>query len=197
MIILVSNPLIFVPIGLLLVLAIWAVGTYNSIIRHKNHLRDSWSNIDVELKRRYELIPNLVATVKGYTQHESLLLQRLVELRQAAVSNRGTASSQAQDETPMLLALRQVFVHAEGYPELKSDRNFLELQRELALTEDRIAAARRFYNANVRDLISLKEQFPSSLIANRMRLERPTFFELSSEAERVVPRMGLIDGTSP
>jgi LemA protein len=177
--------------GLVLLLLIWGIGHYNRFVRLRNHIRESWSDIDVELKRRYELIPNLVATVKGYANHEREVLERLMELRSRAVASTGEAESQAQDESAMLLGLKSVFALAEGYPDLKADGNFLSLQEELALTEDRIAASRRFYNANVRDMNQLCEMFPSSIIANWGGFERGSYFELASDAERVVPKASV------
>jgi len=177
--------------GVLLLLLIWGIAHYNRFVRLRNHIRESWSDIDVELKRRYELIPNLVATVKGYAKHEREVLERLMELRSRALASTGEAANQAEDESAMLLGLKSVFALAEGYPELKADRNFLSLQEELALTEDRIAASRRFFNANVRDMNQLCEMFPSSIVANLFGFERGSYFELASEAERVVPKISV------
>ncbi|MHC4846589.1 MAG: LemA family protein [Planctomycetota bacterium] len=177
--------------GLVLLLLVWGIAHYNRFVRLRNHIRESWSDIDVELKRRYELIPNLVATVKGYAKHERDVLESLMELRGRALASTGEAESQARDESAMLLGLKSVFALAEGYPDLKADRNFLALQDELALTEDRIAASRRFYNANVRDMNQLCEMFPSSVIANLFGFERASYFELASDAERVVPKISV------
>lgn len=171
--------------------SIWFVATFNRFVRLRQHLRESWADIDVELKRRYDLIPNLVETVKGYVRHEQEVLARVVELRNVAVANQGEPSSQASAESALMLGVKQLFALAEAYPELRADRNFLELQRQLALTEDRIAAARRFYNGNARTLNALRESVPTNLIANMMKMEPATYFELTSEAERVVPRIGL------
>lgn len=182
--------LLAIGIPILLVL-VWAVLNYNRMVSLRNHISESWSNIDVELKRRYELIPNLVATVKGFAAHERETLERVIELRNKAQANHGTATEQAVDETAMLIGLKQVFALAENYPTLKSDAHFLALQEELSLTEDRIAASRRFYNGNVRDLRQLCESFPTSILANMFSVRAPTFFELDSETERVVPRVGL------
>jgi LemA protein len=166
----------------------WWIAVYNRFVRLRHGVRESWAGIDVELKRRYELIPNLVETVRGYVQHEKEVLERVVELRNRAMHNHGSAASQAADENALLLAMKSLFAVAEGYPELKSNANFLALQTELANTEDRIAAARRFFNGNVRELRNLREQFPTSIVANTLGIEEPTFFELSDAAERVVPR---------
>ena len=185
------SPGLAVFLTTLALILIWVVATINRFVRLREHLRESWADIDVELKRRYDLIPNLVETVKGYARHEEEVLTRVVELRNLAVASQGDASSQAKDESNLLMGLKQVFALAEGYPELKANRNFLELQKQLALTEDRIAAARRFYNGNARTLNVLRESLPTNLIANAMNVEPATFFELTSAAERVVPRIDL------
>ena len=175
----------------LLVPLIWVIATYNRLVGLRQHMNESWSDIDVELKRRYELIPNLVATVKGYAAHERETLEAVVELRNKAHANTGPHDSQAVDESALMLGVKRLFVVAEAYPDLKADRNFRELQKELALTEDRIAAARRFYNGNVRELNQLCQQFPTSVIAGVFSFEQGRFFELSSDAERVVPAVEL------
>ena len=172
-----------------MLLLLWFVINYNRFVRVRQHIGESWADIDVELKRRYDLIPNLVATVKGFAEHERDVLQRVIELRGRAQSNHGSAASQAVDESALMIGLKQLFAIVEGYPQLKSDAHFLALQSELSLTEDRIAAARRFFNANVRELRQLREMFPSSIIASICNIAEPTFFELESDAERVVPRV--------
>jgi LemA protein len=177
--------------GVLLLVLVWGIAHYNRFVRLRNHIRESWSDIDVELKRRYELIPNLVETVKGYARHEREVLEQLMELRGKALASTGHAASQAADESAMLIGLKGVFALAEGYPDLKADRQFLALQTELALTEDRIAASRRFFNANVRDMNQLCEMFPSSLLASFFGFRPESYFELSSEAERVVPKVAV------
>src|SRR4051812_16272315 len=168
---------------------VWLIANHNRFVRLRQHIRESWADIDVELKRRYELIPNLVATVKGYAAHEQDVLERVTELRNRAAASTGSPASQAADESALLLGLRQLFVVAERYPQLRADAQFLALQQEFANTEDRIAAARRFFNANVRELNQLCESFPTSLIAGMFGFTPETYFELSSDAERVVPRV--------
>jgi LemA protein len=174
-----------------LIVLIWAVATYNRFARLRQHITESWSDIDVELKRRYELIPNLVETVKGYVGHERETLERVVELRSRAVASRGSPASQALDESALLAGLKQLFAVAEAYPELKADAHFLALQKELANTEDRIAAARRFFNGNVREINILLAAFPTNLIGRWFNFEAGSYFELDSETERVVPRVDL------
>ena len=183
------EPIWIVALVAVLLPALWWIAVHNRFVRLKHTVKESWSDIDVELKRRYELIPNLVATVKGYAKHEAEVLERVVQLRTTAMANHGSAQSQAKDENALLLGLKSVFAVAEGYPQLKSDANFRALQDELAITEDRIAAARRFFNGNVRELRNLRESFPTSIVGNTMGIEQPTFFELDDANERVVPRV--------
>ncbi len=182
------NPL-FIAGGIALLAMIWAVATHNRIVMLKQSLRESWADIDVELKRRWELIPNLVETVKGYASYERETLEKLMALRSSAMAVPGDPAAHAAQETALLLGLKQVFAVVENYPVLKADAHYLALQKELAITEDRIAAARRFYNGNVRDLNRMREQFPSNIVAGRMGIPEAKYFELSSDAERVVPRV--------
>jgi len=177
--------------GVILLALIWLVVIYNRFIHLRQHIRESWSDVDVELKRRYELIPNLVETVKGYAKHEREVLESVITLRNKAAESHGSAASQAVDESAMLLGLQRLFALAEAYPDLKANENFLALQKELALTEDRIAAARRFYNANVREMNQLRGMFPTSLVASMFGFAEASFFELDGAAERVVPRVDL------
>jgi len=173
-----------------LIIGLVVVGMYNSLVRGRNHVRESWSGIDTELKRRYDLIPNLVETVKGYARHEREVLERVIEARTRAVSSTGSPESQARDENALVGSLRQLFAVAEGYPDLKASHNFLELQRQLAETEDRIQAARRFYNANVRDYNNRCEMFPTSLMAGLFGFRPEQFFEIESALERAAPAVG-------
>jgi len=175
----------------LLVPLIWLVATYNRFVHLRQHIRESWADIDVELKRRYDLIPNLVETAKGYASHERDTLERVVELRNKAAANHASHESQAMDETALMLGVKKLFALAEAYPELKADEHFLALQKALSITEDRIAASRRFYNANVRELNQLCMSFPTNVVAGMFNVTPETFFELDSEAERVVPRVEM------
>lgn len=194
-----------IPMGVFLVAGgaivllplIWLVATFNRLARTRQHVRESWADIDVELKRRYDLVPNLVETVKGYATHERELLERVTALRSRAAESNGPAAQQAVDESALLVGLRQLFVVCERYPTLKADAHFMSLQQELALTEDRLAAARRFFNANVREMNQLCQTVPSSIVASMFGFDPETFFELSSEAERVVPRVSTPAITQP
>jgi len=179
-------------VGAVLLLAgIWLIVNYNRFVATRQHLRESWADIDVELKRRYELIPNLVNVVKGYAAHEREVLESVIELRNRAAANQGPHGAQAADENALMLGLKRLFAVVENYPELKADQHFLALQNELANTEDRIAAARRFYNGNVREMSVLCESFPTVIIARMFGFESDEYFELSSEAERIVPRVSI------
>lgn len=183
---------VLIPVGVVALLVfVWWIATYNRFVRLKHTTKESWADIDVELKRRYELIPNLVETVKGYAKHERDVLERVVQLRNTAMQNHGSAASQAKDENALLLGMKSLFAVVESYPQLKSDANFRALQEELAVTEDRIAAARRFFNGNVRELRNLRESFPSSVVGSMAGVEEPTFFELDDANERVVPRVDV------
>ena len=167
-----------------LLVVLWVVGMYNGLIRLKNATDESWSGIDTELRRRYDLIPNLVETVKGYATHERETLEKVIQARNTASANHGSPESQARDENLLVGALRQLFAVAEAYPDLKANTNFLELQKELANTEDRIQRSRRFYNANVRDLNNKIELFPSNIIAGMFGFTKREFFEVEEAAAR-------------
>ena len=183
-------PLIVIG-GIVLLPLVWLIANFNRLVRVRQHIGESWSDIDVELKRRYDLIPNLVETVKGYAAHERGVLEKVVTLRNRAAANHGPAGEQAVDETALAIGVKQLFAVAENYPQLRADAHFLALQEELAVTEDRLAAARRFFNGNVRELNQLCESFPTNIVASMFGFERGSYFELSSEAERVVPRVSV------
>jgi len=167
----------------------WVVGIYNKLVRVRQHLKDSWSGVDVELKRRYDLIPNLVNTVKGYAAHEKETLESVIKYRNQAAGNTGSVASQAEDENKLNGALRQLSVVVESYPQLKADKGFVELQGQLAETEDRIASARRFYNGNVRDMNTLVEMFPSNIVAGVFNFDKAEYFEIEDEAMRQAPKV--------
>ncbi len=170
---------------------LWLIAIYNRLTRVGLHIRESWSDVDVELKRRYDLIPNLVETVKGYAAHEREVLQRVVELRSRAMAQHTGPAELAADESELLRGLRQLMAVVESYPQLKADSQFLALQQELALTEDRIAAARRFYNGNVREMNQLCQSFPTNLVAGAFGFHTEDYFELADNAERDVPRVKI------
>ena len=182
---------ILIPIGLFILFILWIAMMYNSLVRLRQQCREAWSNIDTELKRRYNLIPNLIETVKGYAAHEREVLLSVTEARNKAVASTGSPGSQARDENVLVAALRQLFAVAEKYPNLKANENFLELQKQLAETEDRIQAARRFYNANVRDLNTRIEVFPSNIIARLFHFAKEEFFEIEQTDIRSVPKVSL------
>lgn len=159
-------------------LVIWMIAFYNRAVTLHNKIDESWSNVDTELRRRYELIPNLVATVKGYASHERDVLDAVVRARADAVKDAGRPGQQAEHERPLVKALGRLFAVAEAYPDLKASSNFMQLQEELVITEDRIQASRRFYNANVRTHRDLIRQFPNSVLANLFRFGPRDFFEV-------------------
>ncbi len=171
---------IVIAIIVVLIPVVYIATTYNSLVRLRNHITESWSNVDTELTRRYELIPNLVAAVKGYAAHERETLQRVVELRKTCMADHGSVSHQEGTEKQLVDAVQKLLAVAEAYPDLKADRNFLELQNELVNTEDRIQAARRFYNGNVRDYRNVCESFPSSLVASQFNFGSRDFFDVDS-----------------
>jgi LemA protein len=170
---------------------IWFVATLNRFIRLRNLIDESWSNVDVVLRRRYDLIPNLVETVKGYAKHEKEALAEVVAARDRAIASTGRVGQQAHDENRLVRSVNHLFARAEAYPQLEASQNFLQLQRELVNTEDRIAAARRFYNANVREHNTLVEQFPSMMVARMMGRQGEEFFEIESLAIRQAPPVSL------
>jgi len=157
---------------------------YNRLVKLRQNVREAWSAIDTELRRRYDLIPNLVETVKGYATHERETLEAVIAARNAAAANTGPPESQAQTENVLTGALRQLFALSESYPDLKANTNFQHLQAELTGTEDRISQARRFYNANVREMNTAVESFPSSLIASQFGFGPEQYFEMQDPAAR-------------
>ncbi len=169
---------ILIGIGVLLVL--WVVFGYNRFITLVNRAKEAWSDIDIQLKRRYDLIPNLVSTVKGYAAHENSAFEKVTQARALAMGA-GNLAEKSQAELGLTGALKSIFAIAEAYPELKANTNFLELQRELADTEDKIQASRRFYNGTVRDLNTSVETFPNNLIASFFKFAKLEFFELENE----------------
>lgn len=164
------------------VIVLWLVLTYNRFVSLTNRAKEAWSDISVQLKRRYDLIPNLVETVKGYATHESNAFENVTKARAAAMGATGTADK-AQAENMLSGALKSLFAVSEAYPELKANTNFLQLQQELGDTEDKIQASRRFYNGTVMALNTARETFPSNIIANIFGFKHMDLFELANPAE--------------
>jgi LemA protein len=164
------------------------VGIYNSLVRLRNTSDQSWSDIDVQLKRRHDLVPNLVETVKGYAAHERNTFEKVVEARNAAMQVSSPADK-AQAENALQATLRSLFALAESYPELKANQNFVELQKELTNIEEQIQLSRRYYNAVVRDLNTKIESVPSNIVANTYGFKKKEYFELDSAEERKTPEV--------
>lgn len=164
-------------------IVLWVIAVFNGLVSLKNRTKEAWADIDVQLKRRYDLIPNLVETVKGYATHEKELFEKVTQARASAMSAQGI-KDKAGAENMLSNTLKSLFAVSENYPDLKASQNFLELQRELSDTENKIQAARRFYNANVRDLNIKIEVFPANIIANIFGFKQMDLFETTNEAER-------------
>ncbi len=169
---------IYVLIGLGLAVGLYVILIYNGLVSLKNRVAEAWSDIEVQMKRRYNLIPNLIETVKGYMKHERETLESVTRLRGEALANQGSPNEQARSENMLAGALKSLFALAENYPDLKANQGFLDLQDDLAEAEDKIQAARRYYNGSVRDLNVKIEQFPSNLVAQAFKYVQADFFEL-------------------
>ena len=182
------------PIAIIVIIAIiglpllYVIAVYNGLVALRNHIKDAWANIDTELKRRYDLIPNLVETTKGYAKHERETLEKVIELRNQCKANNGSPAQQAATEKQLVAGLNGLFAIAENYPDLKADANFQQLQQELANTEDRIQSARRFYNGNVRDYRNKAQSFPTNIIAGLFGFppEEGEFFEVEPTQREAV-----------
>jgi LemA protein len=186
-----SVVILLIVIVVVVALVLWVAGSYNGLVRLRNLVQESWRQIDVELKRRHDLIPNLVETVKGYASHERETLDAVIRARSAAVSPNSSVQEQAAQENVLSGALGRLFAVAEAYPDLKANQNFLALQSELTDTEDRIAAGRRFYNANVRELNTRVESFPSNILAGAFHFSRADYFEVQDAAQREAPQVNF------
>ncbi len=169
---------IYIVLGIIAVLVLWAIFSFNGFVSRINRTKEAWADIDVQLKRRYDLIPNLVASVKGYATHESAAFQNVTEARSKAMQA-GTPGEKAQAENALTGTLKSLFAVAEAYPDLKANQNFLQLQQELGDTEDKIQAARRFYNGNVQDLNTAVQSFPSNIIAGMFGFKAMDLFQLT------------------
>lgn len=171
----------------------WGLVMYNSLVRRRNQVDESWSDIEVQLKRRHNLIPNLVQTVKGYAQHERGVFENVTQARAQALGAK-TPEQQAKAENQLTSTLKTLFAVAENYPDLKANANFLELQRELSDTEDKIQAARRFYNGNVRDYNTTIQSVPTNVMAGMFGFKKRNFFEIEDEEVRSVPKVNFEKG---
>lgn len=176
----------FIVLGIVIVLAIWLIAVYNGLIRLRNQVDESWSDIDVQLKRRHDLIPNLIESVKGYMKHEKDLLENITKARSAAVSaqSSGNATELAKAENTLGNLLGGLRVAFEAYPDLKANQNMGQLMDELSDTENKLQAARRFYNGMVRDFNTKLEVFPTNMIGNTLGFKTRNFFELEDVSER-------------
>lgn len=173
------------------IIVLWVIVAYNGLVRLRYRVKEAWSDIEVQLKRRYDLIPNLVETVKGYAAHETSAFENVTKARAAAMGAQ-TAGEHAATENMLTGALKSLFAVAEAYPDLKANTNFLELQRELSDTENKIQAARRFYNGNVKDMNTRVEQFPTNMIAGAFGFKHEDFFDLDeAPAQREPVKVGF------
>lgn len=180
---------LYVILPIVAIVAIWLIATYNGLIKSKNRVDEAFSDVDVQLKRRYDLIPNLIETVKGYAKYESETFQKVTEARNMAMSannKEGNIKESAEAENMLSSTLKSIFALSENYPDLKANQNFLKLQDELSDTENKIQASRRFYNGNVRDFNTKIQVFPTNVIAGILKFNQYDFFEAeTSEKENV------------
>lgn len=181
---------LWIIIIVVVLVLLWLVFIFNTLVRWRNRVKESWSDIDVQLKRRYNLIPNLIKTVKGYAAHEKEVFIKVTEARTRAM-DAGTPQAKADAEKGLAGALKTLFAVAENYPQLRASENFQKLQDELTDTENKIQAARRFYNGNVRDYNTKQEVFPANLIVNPLGFKRAEFFELEEEEAKKVPEVNF------
>jgi LemA protein len=181
---------LIVVVAIFAVIAMWLAGTYNGLVRLRNQLENAWAQIDVQLKRRCDLIPNLVETVKGYAKHESGTLEKVIQARNMAVSAKGVGE-RAEAENVLTGALKSLFAVAEAYPDLKANQNFMSLQEELTSTENKIAFSRQFYNDSVQGFNTQIEVFPTNILAGMFHFVRREFFEVKDEAQREAPKVSF------
>jgi len=179
---------LLVLVGVVAVVALWFVFTYNGLVRLRNQVKNAWSQIDVQLKRRYDLIPNIVETVKGYAAHEKETFERVIQARQRGIDASGVKQQQ-EAENMITGALRQLFALSEAYPNLKANENFLALQEELASTENKIGFARQYYNDTVKDFNTRQEMFPANLVASMLGFQPADFFEIEEASQREAPKV--------
>ncbi|RPI92418.1 MAG: LemA family protein [Spirochaetales bacterium] len=179
---------VIIAAGALAVLILWVIITYNRFVAFRNMLREAWSGIDVQLKRRYDLIPNLVETVKGYASHEKKLMEEVASLRSRCMGAEGP-DAKVDAENALSLGLRKLLAVAEAYPQLRASENFSGLQNSLSEIEDQLQLARRYYNGTARDFNILLESFPSSLVGKKFAFQPAAFFEIESAVERQAPQV--------
>ena len=179
---------IIIIIAVILIIALYFMVIFNKLVRLKNLMQEGWSGIDVQLKKRYDLIPNLVNTVKGYATHEKEVFENVAAMRSVGI-NAKTVKEQENAENMISQALGKLFAVAENYPELKANTNFLDLQNQLKQVENDIEMARRYYNGTVRENNILIESFPSNIVANMFTFQKGEFFELENDQERVNPQV--------
>ena len=182
---------LWIVLAIIVVIALFVIAMYNRLVTLRQRVREAWSDIDVQLKRRYDLVPNLVETVKGYAAHEKTVFENVTNARANAIAAgaSGSPEQRAQAENILTGALRSVFAVAENYPQLQASQNFRDLQEQLTATEDKIAFARRFYNGNVRDYNTSLQTFPTTLLAGMFGLTAEQYFELADATERATPQV--------
>ncbi len=180
--------ILYIALGILAFIVVWFVFIYNRIISLSNQVKEGWADIEVQLKRRHDLIPNLIATVKGYTEHEKGVFEEVTEARTRALSA-GSIKEKAEAENALAGTLKTLFAVAENYPELKANENFLSLQNDLTDTEDKIQASRRFYNGVVRDYNITLQHFPNNIVASFFRFKPAEFFEIAIKEEKEAPKV--------
>jgi LemA protein len=180
----------YILIAVVVIVVLWVVGAYNKLVKWRNRANESWADIDVQLKRRHDLIPNLVKVVQGYAAHEKETFENVVRARNSAMSA-GGPEELAAAENMLTGALKSIFALSEAYPDLKANENFLELQRELSDTENKVQAARRFYNTNVNSFNTTLQTFPTNMIAGMFSFTVKEFFEIDDDAERAVPEINM------
>ena len=191
-------PTVIVVLAAVVVIAVvWAIAAFNGLVRLRNLVQEAWRQIDVELTRRHDLIPNLLETVKGYAAHEREVFDEVSRARAAATAGQVSPAAQAKQEQALSQSLGRLFAVAENYPVLRASENFQQLSTELASTEDRIAAGRRFYNANVRTLNTKVETFPASIVASMFGFARAEYFETEDAAVRAAPIVDFGTGSQP
>ena len=176
----------WIILGIVILVVLWLIAVYNGLIRNRNRVEEAWSDIEVQLKRRYDLIPNLVNTVKGYAKQESSVLQNVTEARSNAM-NAGSMQERLKDENMLSGALKSLFAVAEAYPDLKSNQNFMQMQRDLTDTEDKIQASRRFYNGSVRDFNTKLQVFPTNMVGNMLGFKPREFFDIDEKGPEGQP----------